>query len=91
MKAANFDRDEYLKHFDIRISKDMTKLDGRVLDPPTLCYKGGASVHPYRGAWDMKGQYFHNGVTVKKWGIVVFSSVRYFDEESLRYIYMYFS
>ena len=43
MEVAEIDKDEYLKHFGI---KEMTTLEGRVLDPPTLYYKQQKSVRP---------------------------------------------
>ena len=86
MKVAEIDKDEYLKHFGIKVSKEMMTLEGRVLDPPTLHYKEDESVQPRNGAWDMRGKSFYSGATIEKWGIVVFSSVKYFDERSLRYV-----
>jgi Argonaute linker 2 domain len=38
-----FANDPYAKAFDINVSGSMTKIEGRILDPPSLGYKGGWS------------------------------------------------
>ena len=36
MREANFDKDPHLKEFGVRVSTNMTSLEGRVLDPPNM-------------------------------------------------------
>ena len=52
----------------MKVSKQMMKVDGRVLDPPILQYKGEEKVTPRDGAWRMNQ--FYKGCQTTKWGIL---------------------
>ena len=40
VRVADFDNDDYIRHYGVAVSTDMTELYGRVLDPPKLLYGG---------------------------------------------------
>ena len=48
----------------------MTKVDGRVLDPPKLLYKNSRQVTPFAGSWNMDRNFFYKGCEVTEWGIL---------------------
>jgi len=65
----------------------MTKLTGRVLDPPTIEYKttekfnGAVKILPQNpGKWFMDRKQFVNGVTVNNWAFLNMAGLS--DEES---------
>uniref|UniRef100_A0A1X7VUD3 Uncharacterized protein n=1 Tax=Amphimedon queenslandica TaxID=400682 RepID=A0A1X7VUD3_AMPQE len=75
--GAHFDGDEYLKNFGIKVSKRMSEVAGRVLDPPKMEVGEKRSVEPRNGSWDTRGKSFWHGISIKKWGII---TARYFND-----------
>lgn len=55
----------------------MSKVTGRVLDPPKIEVGEKRSVEPRNGSWDTRGKSFCNGITINEWGII---TARYFDD-----------
>lgn len=56
-----FDRDPFAKQFGIAISPDMQRLEGRVLDAPTIQYKDERTASPKFGAWEQTAPYYAAG------------------------------
>lgn len=53
----------------MKVSKQMKRVVGRVLDPPLMTYYRG-TVTPRNGAWDMRSKKFCKGIGIDKWGIL---------------------
>ena len=63
----------------------MAHIEGRRLDPPKLQYQGNNSlVQPSNGQWDSRGEKFYSGIRINSWAVVVFPSLKYFDDSTLR-------
>lgn len=89
LASVDFDSDECLKEYGIKVEHRMTDLYGRVLTPPKLLYGGHvqrASALPERGVWDMRNKTFHTGVTVTSWALCVFASMQHVREDMLRWV-----
>lgn len=52
LKDNWFKEDKFVKHFQLSIADAMTRVTGRVLDPPKLSYTSGMST-PKDGKWNM--------------------------------------
>ena len=76
VRRAQFNKDKVAGSFGISVDTKMVEIESRVLDPPQLMYRGGGNVTPEsgKGAWEMKGKKFYNGITVKKWAVLVCDS-----------------
>jgi len=82
-----YKNDPYAREFGISLAGTMTKLTGRVLDPPTIEYKatdkfnGTVKILPQNpGKWFMDRKQFVNGVTVNNWAFLNMAGLS--DEES---------
>jgi len=79
LKANNkiYKEDPYAKEFGISISGTMTKLTGRILNPPSIEYKANDKQQNVveikknnPGKWFMEKQVFVDGVQVKNWALL---------------------
>ena len=73
MNECHDKSDYYLRNeFGMSVSKEMERVEGRVLDPPTL-QLGGESrkkqVTPHDGQWNMRGNTFYSGIEVQSWAL----------------------
>ena len=77
----NYNRDPYAKAFGIRVSGQMMRVDGRILDPPSLIYKNVdfkevEFTKVYRGKWspgtfeDRNALKLLNPMDLKYWGVL---------------------
>lgn len=64
--------DSYLREFGIKISTDLTRFNGRVLEPPSLVFENSHS-KPRDGTWDLRGQHFYVPATVERWTVISMS------------------
>jgi len=60
--------------FGVNISKEMVKVEGRVLQPPVVTYKGGKTLQPKAGAWNLIDHVLLNppSQALTNWAIVTF-------------------
>lgn len=72
-----YKNDPYAKEFGISLAGTMTKLTGRILDPPSIEYKttpkmnGQVKINPQNpGKWFMDKKQFVSGVTVNNWAFL---------------------
>ena len=83
----NIINNHYIKEFDLSIDNQLIKVDGRVLEAPTLQYKTmegvAKQVIPRRGKWDMINKKFYNGIEIKDWAIACFACKTQVSQESL--------
>ncbi|KAL9128364.1 MAG: hypothetical protein Q9217_002943 [Psora testacea] len=64
--------DDYLKNYGMKISPTMLQTNARVLDPPEVLFAKGATAKPmYSGRWDLRGKVFFkpNETPLKAWGV----------------------
>ena len=82
----NYNRDPYAEAFGIRVSGEMMRVDGRILDPPSLTYKNVdfkevEFTEIYRGKWssgtfqDWNALKFLNPVDLKYWGVLDLANI----------------
>ena len=74
LKLLNWEEDQMLKGYGLKIDPEMLKTNARVLDPPEVLFAKGATAKPlYSGRWDLRGKVFLNPNTtpLKSWGICV--------------------
>ncbi|KAI1320706.1 Eukaryotic translation initiation factor 2C [Mortierella claussenii] len=80
MQLLDYDNNEYLNEFGMKVSKDMATIPARVLPPPTLQYHPAsareASFIPREGAWSLSGKRLNEGASLGSWGVMVFATER---------------
>jgi len=65
---------KYLKEeFQTSVSREMVKVDGRVLPAPKIKL-GAQSFVPRDGSWDMRSSLLHEGVRISTWALACFAS-----------------
>ncbi|KAI4149004.1 MAG: hypothetical protein LQ341_001433 [Variospora aurantia] len=77
-----WDKDPYLKHYGIKITREQIQTAARILPPPKLQFGvgGPAVVEPgTSGRWDLKGKKFvsPNRAPLISWGVMIVSSTSY--------------
>ncbi|CAK9297677.1 unnamed protein product [Gordionus sp. m RMFG-2023] len=77
IKEANFNADPIMKAFGISVDDRLLEMDGRVIEPPSICYVGRtsntATIKPQKGVWDMRsGEKFVKGATINNWALMCF-------------------
>ncbi|KAG0358543.1 Eukaryotic translation initiation factor 2C, partial [Gamsiella multidivaricata] len=73
LPLLDFDRNRYLKGFQMEISKEMTTVPARVLAPPDVMYRGGVSVRPSYGSWQLNpSRKMVQGSTLSSWGVLIY-------------------
>ncbi|EFA11590.1 argonaute-2a isoform X1 [Tribolium castaneum] len=70
LRKANYNSDPCVREFGFSVNNSFEKLDGRVLQPPTLLYARKAEVTPSKGVWRADMNRFFVGAIVHKWTIV---------------------
>ena len=81
-----YKNDPFAKEFGISLAGTMTKLTGRVLDPPSIDYKNNAQVKilpKNPGKWFMDKKQYVSGVSVKNWAFLNMASL---DEKQCKEI-----
>ena len=48
VKSADFQQDPIAQEYDLRVHDQIEKVEGRVLDPPAIQYKGNETVRSHR-------------------------------------------
>ncbi|CAI7772852.1 unnamed protein product [Closterium sp. NIES-53] len=70
----DYPNDPYAREFGMLVHPHMTRLHGRLLEPPRLVYKDKKDVVPRFGAWNMMGgQRLIDGARITHWTIVNFA------------------
>ncbi|KAG0370845.1 Piwi domain-containing protein [Gamsiella multidivaricata] len=79
LRILNYNNNEYLKDWGMKISNEMTQVKGRMLAPPIISYHPSsqdANFKPRDGAWNLLGKKVAQGATLGSWGVVVFATER---------------
>ncbi|KAM9384293.1 protein argonaute-2 isoform 3-T3 [Pholidichthys leucotaenia] len=86
MRSANFNNDPYVREFGVTVRDEMTEVNGRVLQAPSILYGGRnkAIATPIQGVWDMRNKQFHTGIEIKVWAIACFAPQRQCTELLLK-------
>ncbi|CAI5479135.1 unnamed protein product [Closterium sp. Yama58-4] len=70
----DYPNDPYAREFGMLVHPEMTRLQGRLLEPPRLVYKDKKDVVPRFGAWNMMGgQRLIDGARITHWTIINFA------------------
>ena len=65
----------YLNGFQLKFSRDLLQVNGRVLAPPTVLYgkqSRESEIIPSQGAWNLRDKTVEVGCTVNSWAVLVF-------------------
>nr|CAD7397522.1 unnamed protein product [Timema cristinae] len=82
LKLVNFNSSPTVKEFGFSISDQFTKVDARILNPPTLTYKENKPpITPFKGVW--RASEFLTGSELKDW-VVLNLNGRYTRDDDLR-------
>ncbi|KAG0338651.1 hypothetical protein BG000_003640 [Podila horticola] len=79
LKILNYQGNEFIKDFGMKISTEMAEINARILPPPTISYHPSskmANFAPRDGAWNLKDKKVASGATLGSWGVVVFGTER---------------
>ncbi|ETN40163.1 uncharacterized protein HMPREF1541_04439 [Cyphellophora europaea CBS 101466] len=70
----NWQNDEYLKNYNLKIDNDTIKTNARLLPPPQIEFGGRIESPGTKGRWDLRGKRFLTGnpKELVAWGIGVF-------------------
>ncbi|WJX30546.1 hypothetical protein P8452_19072 [Trifolium repens] len=74
LKNSRYDSEPMFRSFGITIEPCFTKVNGRVLQAPTLVVGSGHNFCPRNGSWNFHDKKLVEPVEIKRWGIVNFSS-----------------
>uniref|UniRef100_A0A0E0LYI8 Piwi domain-containing protein n=1 Tax=Oryza punctata TaxID=4537 RepID=A0A0E0LYI8_ORYPU len=74
VKNNRYDDDPILSSCGIKIEKQLTRVDGRVLSAPTLVVGNSEDCIPNRGRWNYNNKRLFEPVKIERWAIVNFSA-----------------
>ncbi|KAL1205751.1 Protein argonaute 6 [Cardamine amara subsp. amara] len=73
MRTYCYDEDPFLAGCGISIEKQMTRVEGRVLKPPTLKFGKDEDCKPCNGRWNFNSKLLLEPRAIKNWAVVNFS------------------
>ncbi|KAG0053940.1 eukaryotic translation initiation factor 2C, 2 [Gryganskiella cystojenkinii] len=79
LHILNYDNNDYLKDFGLKVSDQMTTVQARILKAPTINYRPSsreASIVPKNGAWNLINKKVLEGAKLQSWGVIVYGSER---------------
>ncbi|KAF0911750.1 hypothetical protein E2562_011746 [Oryza meyeriana var. granulata] len=74
VKNNRYDDDPILSSCGMKIEKQLTRVDGRVLSAPTLVVGNSEDCIPNRGRWNYNNKRLFEPVKIERWAIVNFSA-----------------
>lgn len=74
MRSYSYDEDPVLSSCGISIEKQMTQVDGRILETPKLKVGNSEDCIPRNGRWNFNNKTLLNPTSISKWAIVNFSA-----------------
>ncbi|KAL3683483.1 hypothetical protein R1sor_001505 [Riccia sorocarpa] len=72
MDVNNYNADELVQEFNVVIDQRMARVQGRVLEPPSLVF-GNKEEKPGGGRWNFNSKKMKVAVTIDKWAVANFS------------------
>ncbi|KAG0229804.1 hypothetical protein BGW42_001330 [Actinomortierella wolfii] len=79
LRILNFDDNEFLQDFGVKVAAEMADVRARLLNPPTISYNPAsrdANFVPRDGAWNLRDKKVVEGAKLISWCAVVFGSER---------------
>ncbi|XP_035233835.1 protein argonaute-3-like [Stegodyphus dumicola] len=88
IRTANYNQDDHLREFGMRVYCEPLKLEGRVLEAPNVQYKTMKSpdlirIKPKDGSWDMRDKEFFRPAVIQNWVLLSFAHPRFCSLEML--------
>ncbi|KAG6541212.1 hypothetical protein Mapa_017373 [Marchantia paleacea] len=74
MDVNDYNSDELVTEFSVEIDKKMARVQGRVLEPPSLTF-GNKEEKPMNGRWNFNSKKMKVAVTIDKWAVANFGRV----------------
>ncbi|KAG0005891.1 Eukaryotic translation initiation factor 2C [Entomortierella chlamydospora] len=87
VKLLNYEDNEFIKDFGMKISNEMATIRARILQAPTISYHGSsreANFVPRNGSWNLRDKKVAMGAVLGSWGVIVFGSEREAPESQIR-------
>ncbi|KAG0349818.1 eukaryotic translation initiation factor 2C, 2 [Podila minutissima] len=73
IRELDFDRNEYMREFGLRLDKELAIVPARILPPPRIEYAGRRMVDPQAGGWRLDPSHkMYIGQKLESWGILVY-------------------
>ncbi|KAG0352789.1 eukaryotic translation initiation factor 2C, 2, partial [Gamsiella multidivaricata] len=88
IRLLNYDDNEYLQDFGMKVSNEMVSIKARILQAPVIRYHHSsreANVTPREGVWNMKDKKIAKGAVLGSWGVVAFATERDFPRAQIKY------
>jgi eukaryotic translation initiation factor 2C len=79
LQILDYDNNEHLRDFGVKVSSEMVTVKGRLLPAPLIHYHPKSQsphVTPQNGSWNLVGKKVVAGASLGAWGIVVFGNER---------------
>ncbi|KAL2651029.1 hypothetical protein R1flu_019157 [Riccia fluitans] len=73
MDVNNYNADELVKEFSVQIDQKMARVQGRVLEPPSLMFGLNREERPSNGRWNFNAKKMKVAITIEKWAVANFS------------------
>ncbi|KAF9112449.1 Eukaryotic translation initiation factor 2C [Mortierella sp. AM989] len=83
----NYEENEFINDFGMKISKETVNVKARMLQPPTIQYhmtSREASFIPRNGSWDLRNKKVSKGATLGSWGVIIFGSEREVPDSQIK-------
>ncbi|KAF9193168.1 Eukaryotic translation initiation factor 2C [Haplosporangium sp. Z 11] len=77
LKILQYQENQFLKDFGMKVATEMATVNARVLPPPSISYNPSSRVAnfvPRDGAWNLRDKKVAAGATLGAWGVVVFGT-----------------
>lgn len=74
VESNRYDDDPILSSCGIKIEKQLTRVDGRVLTAPTLVVGNSEDCIPNKGRWNYNNKRLYEPVKIERWALVNFSA-----------------
>ncbi|KAF9359202.1 Eukaryotic translation initiation factor 2C [Mortierella sp. AD094] len=87
VKLLNYEDNEFIKDFGMKISNEMATIKARILQAPTISYHAtsrDANFVPRNGSWNLRDKKVAQGAVLGSWGVIVFGSEREASESQIR-------
>jgi len=79
LRILNYEGNEFLKDFGMKVSSEMMTIKARILPAPTVVYSPSTrenSFVPRDGSWNLRDKKVVQGATLGSWGVIVYASER---------------
>ncbi|KAG0225023.1 argonaute 1 [Actinomortierella wolfii] len=79
VQLLDYEGNEYLREIGLAISKDMVKVNARILPTPVVCYhsrSAQSNLKPKDGIWNLRFSKLFLGAELRSWGIAAMGNER---------------